>query len=448
MRHKNFLRVALCAMLLGLCAVAEVSAQVVQASGKVTLKQADGTEAPLPGATVTIYRTDIKGKYEVKTDKGGRWVYAGIPFTGVFTVIVSGPNAKPTFITDVRFSQKPDGNDFTLEPGDGSVLTLEQVQAAGGSGGGANRPAGGGGDSAATRKAREEMAKQQAAVDAENKKNAETNVKLNDVLKAGNEAFNAKKYDEAITSYDQGIQADPTQSIFYLNKSVALRMRGVDKYNVAAKAKDNAGRDAARADFKAAAEAGEKGLTTYREASAKRGAAAGGNGGGAAAPAAAGGGGAAHNDELMYLASRSESYRVALQTSTQVSPDDAAKAIQEYVTKETDPAKKLKAQTSLGDALFQGGKIDEAVAAYQQTLTSSPDNLDAMYGMGVALLADPSPSADKVTQARTMLQKFIAKAPDTDPRKQEAAGVVESLKAGNNKAETETGKTPPARRKG
>ncbi|MEJ7709215.1 MAG: carboxypeptidase-like regulatory domain-containing protein [Pyrinomonadaceae bacterium] len=265
MRIKNlFCAVVVGAILLCACAAA-VSAQVVQASGTVTLKKADGTAAPVEGAQVTIYRTDIRGKYEVKTGKSGRYVYAGIPLTGTYTIAVSAPGANPTFQTGIRFnSEKP--FDFELAPGDGSVLTLERINAAGP----APANAGAGPESADVRKAREEMAKKQAELDVANKKVTETNAQIEQHMKAGNEAFTAKKYDEALAAYEAGIQADPEQAVFYRNKAIVLQIRGVEKYNVAVKAKDNAGRDAAKADFKAATESSEKAVTLYRDVISKR----------------------------------------------------------------------------------------------------------------------------------------------------------------------------------
>lgn len=420
---------ALAVVLLLLSCAANSSAQVVPASGKVTLKQADGTVAPVQGAVVEIYRTDISGKYTTKTDKSGNYIYAGIPFGGTYTIIVSAPNARPDFMAGLRLSQQGENN-FTLEPGDGRKLTLDEVKAAAGA-----APAGGGAgsDPAAGRRAKEEMAKREAAIEAEKAKIAATNTQLNDILKAGNDALNSKNYDQAITSYDQGIQADPEQAVFHLNKSVALRSRGVDRYNAAIKAKDTAGRDTAKADFKAAADASEKAVANFRALGAKRGAEGGAGGGAAGGAAAAPTGGGPKNDELNYLSARAENYRIALQTGNSDLADAAAKAIQEYVTVETDPAKKAKAQVSLADALLQGGQVEQSVAAYRQALTANPENLDAMYGLGIALAADPSQSKEKLTEARDALQKFAAKAPATDTRKQEAAaaaeGINQSLKA-------------------
>jgi hypothetical protein len=146
-----------------LCAVA-ASAQTTQASGKVTIKQTDGTVVPVQGAVVTLPHRH-KGKYDTKTDKGGRYVYAGLPFTGIYDCR-QRTERTAYFQSKVRVSQIPE-TDFTLEPGDGKVLTLEEinaVNAATGSTGGA--PA----NEAELRRRKEAMDKQMASVKAENEK--------------------------------------------------------------------------------------------------------------------------------------------------------------------------------------------------------------------------------------------------------------------------------------
>ena len=418
----NFLsRIAAAALFVALAAVA-ASAQVIRVEGKVTLKQADGTETPVQGAVVDIYRLDVAGKFEVKTDRNGRFVHAGIPLGRSYTIAVSAPGARQSYVWGVPLAQQPEQN-FTLEPGNGARLTLDQIKAAQAGGGGPANTAGGaaasGGMSKEDKAKAEEMKRQVAEAEAKNEKIRQANEVVKRTFEAGNVAIRAKRYDEAIAAYDEGLRADPEVAVLYLNKSYALRSRGVDRFNEATKAKDTAGKETARADFKAAAEASEQAVKYYRSYLSTR---------GGGAPAA---GAPAQKDEsLDYLLGRAESYRLALQTSTPVSSDQAVTAIQEYIAAETDPAKKAKAQASLGEALFQGGRIDEAIAAYRQILSSSPDNLDAMYGLGIALAADPS--GTKTAEGRDMLKKFASKAQPTDPRKQMAeeavAGLDEALK--------------------
>jgi len=416
MRIPKFTHFIVAALLVAAFAVT-ASAQAT-ATGKVTLKQADGTEAPVQGAQVEIHRTDIKQTLKTKTDKKGEYVYAGLEYVGTFTIIISAPGASPSYIANVRISQQPNNN-FSLSPGDGRTLTLAEIKAAGTTAGAAKPGATKTGappkmTAEEAKKLDEEAAKKRAEVEAKNAKIEDRNAKLPVVFKAANEAFIAKKYDEAITLYDQGIEIDPTEAVVYRNKVIALRTRGVDRYNTALKAKDQAGKDAARNDLKLATETAEKSVSVYRTPQADR----------VAAPDAA------KTEELDYLFQRAESYRVALQTNAAVDSEASIKAIQEYIAAETDPAKKTKAEASLGDALFQGGRVDESIAAYKAILAASPNNLDAIFGLGIALAADGSP--EKTVQARDMLEQFANKAPATDSRKQLAeeavAGLNEALK--------------------
>lgn len=407
MRSKFWLNLFAAALVVALSAAA-ASAQVITVKGTVKLKQADGTTVPVQGALVKFYRTDINQTFEAKTDKKGEYVNVGIPLVGIFTITVSAPGARPDYMPNVKISQQP-LNDFTLEPGDGTALTMEQIKAA------RTAVASGATNTEEARKRAEDAAKERARIEEENKKVVELNTKLPEVLKAGNTALEAKNYAEAINQYDLGIRLDPEQAIFYAQKAVAMRFRGVERFNGAEK-KDkeqkNAERDAAREDFKGAVENIEKAVAVYRQRLSARAA--------DGAPAA--------NDELGYLAERSETYRIALQTSTPVDSNVAVTAIEEYIAKETDQVKKDKAQASLGNALFQAGRIDDSVAKYREILAKNPGNLDAMMGLGIALAAkvvDPLKDAALLGEARDMLQEFVSKAPDTHPRKAEA---VESIK--------------------
>src|SRR4030095_7807378 len=102
-------------------------AQAGQVEGTVRLKAADGSLKPAAGVQIDIYRTDIKGRYEVKTDKNGHFVRLGLPLQGTYLFVFSGPGAATTFMNNVRITQMP-VVDTTRDPGDGTVLTLEDVQ--------------------------------------------------------------------------------------------------------------------------------------------------------------------------------------------------------------------------------------------------------------------------------------------------------------------------------
>jgi len=430
MRSKILLNLFAIALVCALSAIA-CSAQVITVRGKVTLKQADGTVVPVKDAVVKFYRTDISAEYSAKTDKNGEYVNVGIPLVGVYTIAVSAPGASPTFVNNVKISQRPE-NDFTLEPGNGSALTLAQIKTMGAGGPAANTATAA--NTAAAKKLADERAKEAARINSENQKARELNEKLPAILKAGTDAYEAKNYDEAIKQFDLGIEADPSQGVFYRDKAISLRARGVDRFNAAVKLKDAAakqsGKDAAREDFKASTENAEKSVAAFRQTKNANG--------------AQGGVQSSHAlEEVGYLFDRAESYRIALQTSTQVDTNAAAAAIEEYINAETDPVKKDKMQASLGEALFSAGRVDEAIAKYREILEKNPNNLDAMYGLGLALAAkitDASKDGALIVEARDMLQQFVNKAPDTHPRKQEA---IDSIKYLDDTMKSAAYKPPP-----
>jgi hypothetical protein len=65
------------------------------------VKGVDGK--PLQGAVLKLERTDGGAKYELKTDKKGHWMQAGISLGGTFTVsvLVDGK------VADVKHKVKP-----------------------------------------------------------------------------------------------------------------------------------------------------------------------------------------------------------------------------------------------------------------------------------------------------------------------------------------------------
>lgn len=421
-KHLSF-ALLLAALFMCVATTQTATAQTVEARGKVTLRAADGTETPVDKAVVTIYRTDIKGKYDVKTNKKGEYVRVGLPFGGTYIVVVSAPGARPSYQSGVRFGQVPELN-FALDAGDGRVITLEEAQAASVA---ATAPAGGGGnaappaDSAEVRKAREEEAKRVAAYEAEKVKVTATNDQMKAFFKTGNDALNAKRYDEAVTAYDQAIAAvgnfPPALSVFHSNKAAALKNRGLDKYNAAVKESDAAakesGRNAARADLKLAIEAANLSVENAKKAMSAPG------------DPAAGGGANKQSDMLSALTRRVDVYRTALLIKVPDLGDKASAAFQEYIAAETDKAKKDKAQADYPKVLFDSGNVKESVVAYRQVLATNPNNVEAMYGLAQALSGSAT-DANSMKEARDAFQSFMTKANGAEyaDRKKEAEATI------------------------
>lgn len=87
-----------------------------------------GSREPIEGATIDIYRTDIKGKYSTKSNEKGNWTYP-VPQQGTYILVISANGHKPQFKADVRPAIGLGSIDFQLEKGDGRRPTLEDVQA-------------------------------------------------------------------------------------------------------------------------------------------------------------------------------------------------------------------------------------------------------------------------------------------------------------------------------
>src|SRR5262249_9051572 len=106
-------------------------AQTGELRGQVMMKQADGQTVPLADAQIDVFRTDMSGKYNTKTNKKGEFVFAGLPFVGTYTVAVSHPTAAPNWLDGVRPGREIPV-EITVTPGDGKRLTLDEIKTGGG----------------------------------------------------------------------------------------------------------------------------------------------------------------------------------------------------------------------------------------------------------------------------------------------------------------------------
>lgn len=420
---------------------AAVSAQTGQLFGRVLIQQTDGTKVPAAGAQVDVYRVDLPGKYPTKADKNGRFVYAGLPFVGTYVIAASAPNAAPQVKADVKVGREIN-YEIVLLPGDGRRLTEEEAKTAGSSSGSAGPS---GGESAADKAKREELAKKNAEIAESNKRIENANQVIGNAFKGGNAALTAKNYDEAIKLYDEGLGADPDHPgmpSLLTNKSVALRLRGVNRYNTAVQAKDDATRNSAmetaKADFKASADAANRAVDLLKKQTA---------------PTDPNELKQFEMNKYFALSARAEAMRLFVTKADATKADAAVMAYQEYVAAETDPAKKTKAEYDLAQLLFDAGAYDKAKVEYEKILAAKPDDPDALANMGLILFnsgaakeGEGNKDAAKAMyqQAANYLQQFVDKAPDTHKFKADAKAVLEALKSQQN---VQAEKTPARRRR-
>jgi len=425
----GFIAVAILVMSVSVTAFAQVG----ELRGHVLMQQADGQKVPLADAQIDVYRVDIKAKYNTKTNKKGEFVFAGLPFVGDYAIAVSHPTAAPNWLPNVKVGRDVD-YEVTVTPGDGKRLTPEDIEKAraGTPASGSSAASGGSApakESAADKAKREEIMKKNAEIEATNKKITESNEVIARTFKAGNEALMAantaskdkktdeaiQKYTEAVTHYDEGLAADPEQPALLTNKAVALKGRGVEKFNSAVRSTDDAaktaGLQAAKDDFKAAAEASTKAVNMLKAQPV---------------PTEAQEVTRYNGNKYAAMLTQAESMRLYVSKADPTQADAGLTAYKDYIAVETDPAKKARAQLDMAQMLLDAGASDKALAEFKALLTSQPDSPEANLGAGLALYA--TGEKEKFQEAANYLQHFVDVAPDTNPMKADAKAILAELK--------------------
>ncbi|MEP6568890.1 MAG: hypothetical protein ABJC10_03880 [Acidobacteriota bacterium] len=418
-------------------------AQTGQVRGHVTLKQADGTVVPAADALVDVYRTDISGKLEARTNKKGEFVFAALFYVGDYIIGVSLPGAQPSYHPGVKAGRDVDYAIEMIAPGDGRRLTLVEIKSLMSKGGAST---GGAKETAEDRAKRAEIVKKNEEIAASNEKAKSSNEIIARSFKAGNDALKAKNYDEAIARFDEGLQADPDHPgapALLTNKTMALNARAVDRYNAAVKAADdtakNAGIEAAKKDWTAASESGAKAVARLK-----------------AAPASTDPAEANSTKTNLYFAllAKADATRLFV---TKVDPSQAdlgVAAYQEYIAAEADPVKKLKAEHDLALMLFDANAYEKAKPVYEKILTGNPDDLDALkntglilYNLGFIKEADGKKEEAKANyqEAANYLQRYVDKAPEGQ-MKTETQDILKNMKENQN-VQAERTTTPTRRRK-
>lgn len=405
MFSKFMKKATMLAALMALFVVA-AGAQTTQVEGTVKLKGADGVLKPVAGAQVDLYRTDVKGQYSVKADKSGRFIRLGIPVQGTFTVVASGPGCEPTWLTDVRVSQVP-SLDLVLNPGDGSVPTYDQVLATiKGGGGAASAPRPSGADKAKmdeAAKEREAKLKESQALQA----NLDESIKH---FKTGAELKTANNFEGALSEFEQAAAIDPGKHKAFAEVAYKSQAQVAEThYQLGADLFNKKQRDAAKVHFEKGFAAAKKAIEIASTVTDDPN---------------------INNELIIYNGILVKNGMLLTEHYGAVNlVDETAAALDK--TETLDAANKVKYEIKKGDLYRVAGNsdpamTDKAVTTYKSVLTTDPNNLEALYYLGIALLG--SPEKAKIQESLNYLSDFVAKAPATDKRVPDAKSTIEAIK--------------------
>lgn len=373
------------------------SAQVGTLEGSVKLKTPQGLK-PVSGAIVDIYRLDIKGHWETKTDKSGNFVYLGLPLVGTYLIVASGPGLQPTWVNNVRLTQNPVVN-IECEPGDGTRLTLEQIKSF--MEGGKRQP----------QPSQEERAKLEAAQKEEaarRKEREELQAKLDQAINSFNQGIklrNAKNYEAALSEFEAAASVDYTKDPAFVEVAhKANALVAETRYQIGADLFNQRKRTEAKPYFEEAVKAIKRAIAIapadQKNPNLK-------------------------NDLLVYYDILAKNAKVLIEyyNATDL-VDDAVKEFNKAA--ELDPTNKNKWEVVKADLYRLAFRLDEAVAGYKAVLASDPNNIDALYGIGLALLS--STEKEKLQESANYLSEFVNKAPANDSRVPNAKETIEALK--------------------
>ncbi len=335
------------------CAIAGF-AQTSAVEGDV--KGQDG--APLKGALIKIDRQDIKGHYQVKTDKKGHYFYGGLPL-GKYKITLEVDGKDVDWVNGVQTHPgDPIDNNFDLH------ARAQQQQAL-------SKAA----DSGTLSKdaARGMSPEEKAAFDKATKERAEMKAKgkaLNDAFNAGKDASNAKQYDVASTQFAKAVDLAADQPPE--TKAVILANLG-DAEIALAKTKTGPEHD----------DALNKGLDAYKKTL-----------------------------ELKDDAGVHNNYALALAQAKKFDEAQAelAKAAQ------LEPANAGKYYYNLGALLVNNGQTEPAGEAFKKAIDADPKYADAQYQYGIYLIGKAKLGTDgkyePVPGTREAFQAYLDLKPD------------------------------------
>ncbi len=327
-------------------------AQFGQMTG--TVKGEDGK--PLANAIISIDREDIKGHYEVKTDKNGKFFHAGLPL-GRFSVSVMRDGKKFFTIGGIQTRlSEPANVDIDLQ----QEKMRTEAQASG-----VQVPQGGGPQG--QKLSSEQMAQIEKAAK-EREEQIKKRQELTGKFDAAMEAMKNKNYDEAIPQFQAAAEVDPTQHVVFAQLGEAYSGKAAMSKSPSEK-KDLY----------------DKSVDAYQKALNLK------------------------PDDPSYH----NNYALALANDGKI--DEAQQELVKAA--QLDPTNAGRYYFNLGAVLVNTNHMKEAADAFKKATESDPNFADAYYQLGVSLtgMAAVDPKTGKVQPAPgtvEALQKYLQLAPN------------------------------------
>ena len=339
-------------------------AQVSSIEGDV--KGPDG--APLKGALVKIDRKDIKGHYQVKSDKKGHYFHTGLPL-GSYKLTVEVDGKEMDSMDNVRTSL----GDSTVINFDLQKRAQEQQSLAKAAESGTLTKDQERGMTGEQKAALEKASKERSQALAKNKA-------LNDAFNEGMQAMQGKQWDAAITAFNKANEIDPKQTVIWAQLADAYMQSSTQKTG---------------ADQQAAM---DKGLEAFTKAIEIK------------------------PDDAAYH----NNYALALAKAKKI-PEAQAELTK---AAQLDPPNAGRYYYNLGAVLVNTGQNDAAGEAFKKAIDMDPNYADAQYQYGMFLLgkAQVTPEGKVIPAEGTKeaLQKYLDLKPN-GPYADSAKGALASI---------------------
>lgn len=339
-------------------------AQVSSLEGDVK----DENGQPLKGALVKIDRLDIKGHYQVKTDKKGHYFHTGLPL-GTYKITLEVDGKDVDNVNNVRTSLGDSTPiNFNLQETKKRQQSLQQAAASG---------------TLTKEQERGMSAEQKAALEKATKEREQAlakNKQLNDAFNQGMTAMQGKQWDAAIDAFNKANTMDPKQVVIWAHLADAYMQAGTQKTG---------------ADQQAAY---DKGLDAYSKAIELK------------------------PDDASYH----NNYALALVKIKKI-PEAQAELTK---AAQIDPQNAGKYYYNLGAVMVNTGQNEAAGQAFKKAIELDPNYADAQYQYGMYLLGQAKVTPDgKVIPAdgtKEALQKYLELKP-TGPFADSAKGALASI---------------------